>query len=219
MPTLGEQIRAARTEKRLSLKQLAEKLGVTVAAISQWETGAASPSNKNRAKLSAILNISAQEMLGVYVEHPATLVKDVASIIRPMDFTGDAVPVYAHRVGEDGVLHIEKRPVGLIPRADYLRFSQYAFGVEVMNDAMSPAFERRDIVIINPDRAVIPGDDVLVVRGFNATDDAAFEAVVCRLVAETASHWNVRQFHPARDFKLAKSDWPRALHVAGKQSR
>ena len=219
MPTLGEQIKAARKEKRLSLQQLAQQLGVTVAAVSQWETGASNPSNKNRAKLSSMLNISAQEMLGVYSELPATVVRDVGSNIRPIDFTGDAVPVFWHRVGEDGVLHIEKRPVNLVPRTDYLRFSQYAFGLEVMHDSMSPAYERRDIAIMNPDRPVVAGDDVLIVRGFEAKSEDPFEAVLCRLLNETATHWVCRQYNPARDFKLAKETWPRALHVAGKRSR
>lgn len=219
MATLGEQIKAARKEKRLSLQQLATQLGVTVAAISQWETGASSPSNKNRAKLSAILNISAQNMLGVYAEVPATVVKDVSSGIRPIDFTGDAVPVFWHRVGEDGVLHFEKRPVNVVPRADYLRFSQYAFGLEVMHDSMSPAYERRDVAIINPDRPVVGGDDVLVVRGFEVKSEDPFEGVLCRLTSETATHWVCRQYNPARDFKLPKETWPRALHVAGKRSR
>lgn len=219
MASLAENIRAARKEKRLSLQQLAAQLGVTVAAVSQWETGASSPSMKNRAKLSSILQLPAADMLEVYAEVPTLKVQNIPGSIVPVDFAGEPVPIYWHRPGEDGVLHIERRPVGIIPRTDYLRYSKYAFGIECHGDQMAPVFERRDVVIINPDRPVVAGDDVVLVRGFEPKDDLPFEGILRRLLAESATHWLVRQYNPAKDYKLAKADWPKALHVAGKRSR
>lgn len=218
MPTLAENIRAARKEKRLSLQDLATQLGVTVAAVSQWETGASAPSMKNRAKLSALLQLPASEMLEVYTEVPTLIPQKLAGGITPIDFEGDPIPIWWHRE-EDGVLHIERRPVGMIPRTHYLRYSKYAFGIECHGDIMAPVFERRDVAIINPDRPVAPGDDVVLVRNYEPDSNGAFEGVLRRLLADAGTHWLVRQYNPQKDYKLTKADWPRALHVAGKQSR
>lgn len=219
MMTLGEKIRAARKAKRWSLQQVADQLGVTLAAVSQWETGASKPSGKSRAKLSQILNLSASDLLEVYAEIPTLKVQHIPPALSPVEFEGDPVPVYWHTVGEDGVLHIERRPIGMIPRMDYLRYSRFAFGIECYGDQMAPVFERRDIVIVNPDRPVVPGDDVVLVRNFNPKDVGPFEGILRRLLGETATHWVVRQYNPPKDYKLAKSDWPKALHVGGKKSR
>lgn len=135
---------------------------------------------------------------------------------RPVE---ESVPVWWNRHLGAGLLHIERRVVDVVPRSEFLRYAMYSFGIEVMQDDMSPAFERRDVVVLNPDRAVQAGDDVLVVKGYGEKSVEPFEAVLRRLVAETETHWVVRQYHPAKDYKLAKSEWTRALHVAGKRSR
>ncbi len=201
------------------MQQVAEQLGVTLAAVSQWETGVSRPSGKSRAKLSQLLNLSASDLLEVYTEVPTLKPQTLPPTIVPVDFAGEPVPIYWHSVGEDGVMNIEKRPVSVIPRTDYLKYSKYAFGIECMGDQMSPVYERRDIVVINPDRAVVPGDDVVLVRHYEPKDAEPFEGILRRLLAETPTHWTVRQYNPPKDYKLAKADWPRALHVAGKRSR
>ncbi len=133
---------------------------------------------------------------------------------------GEMIPVYyVQSAGGDGVLQILKRPVGLMAVPDGLRYSHHAFGIECLGDYMSPAFERRDVVICNPDREPVPGDDVVLVRGFSVGDTSPFEGILRRLVAESEGHWHVQQFNPERKYRLSKLDWPRALHVAGKKSR
>jgi hypothetical protein len=131
----------------------------------------------------------------------------------------DAMPILWGKPVGDGVLQMERRVIGMIPRTEFLRYAQYSFGLEVMHDDMSPAFERRDTVVVNPDRAVAPGDDVLLVRDYDERGTSGFQAILRRLVKDTDTHWIVRQFTPAREYKLAKEEWPRALHIAGKRSR
>ena len=55
---LGEQIKKARFEKRLTQVQLAEKLGLTAAAVSMWETGVNVPPLPVYFKLVKILGIN-----------------------------------------------------------------------------------------------------------------------------------------------------------------
>ena len=139
--------------------------------------------------------------------------------LQAVEVLGDAVPVFWNRAGNNGMLHIERRTVSVVPRTEYLRYSKYAFGLEVMSDFMAPVFERRDVLIINPDRAVVPGDDVLIVQGYELAGQGPFSGHLCRLLAETPDHWSVRQYTPAREFQLAKGEWPVALHITGKRSR
>ena len=143
----------------------------------------------------------------------------LAGALRPLEPPEGTVPVYWHRSGSDGMLHIEKRAIGVAPRAGHLRFSRHAFGLEIQADHMSPVYERRDVALINPDRAVVVGDDVLIVRSFEPLTQAPMEGYLCRLLAETADRWTVRHFTPAHDFTLPKAVWTTALHVAGKWSR
>lgn len=56
--TLGERIRDRRRSLRMSQKEIADKIGVSVAAISLWEKDKASPSSDNMKSLAAALNCS-----------------------------------------------------------------------------------------------------------------------------------------------------------------
>jgi SOS-response transcriptional repressor LexA len=149
----------------------------------------------------------------------ATVPLQSALGISPLRPVEESVPVWWNRHLGAGLLHIERRVVDVVPRSEFLRYALYSFGLEVMQDDMSPAFERRDVIVVNPDRAVQAGDDVLLVKGYEEKSAAPFDATLRRLVRETDDHWVVRQFSPVKDHKLAKSEWTRALHVAGKRSR
>ncbi|HPS31253.1 MAG TPA: XRE family transcriptional regulator [bacterium] len=54
---LGEKLRFIRNLKDLSLRELAEKIGITKMAISNWENGVAQPSKENILKLCDIFNM------------------------------------------------------------------------------------------------------------------------------------------------------------------
>lgn len=133
--------------------------------------------------------------------------------------TDEAIPVWWNKQLGAGVLHIERRMVDAVPRFEFLKYAKFSFALEVVADEMAPLFERRDTVVVNPDRAVAPGDDVLLVKGYEEKSIAPFEAMLRRLIKETDTHWHVRQFRPAKDYKVSKDEWSRALHVAGKWSR
>lgn len=61
MSTVGGRIRAARVAKGLTMDQLADKIGVTKGAVSQWESGKIDQlSAQNLLKLSGTLEVSAR---------------------------------------------------------------------------------------------------------------------------------------------------------------
>ena len=61
--SLGEAIKAHRTEKRMTQELVAESLGVSRQAVSKWESGASDPSTSNLLALARLLGISAEELL------------------------------------------------------------------------------------------------------------------------------------------------------------
>lgn len=61
--TIGEKIKKARKEQHMSQEMLAEKLGVTVQAVSKWECGVNYPDILNLPQIADYLNISLDELL------------------------------------------------------------------------------------------------------------------------------------------------------------
>jgi transcriptional regulator with XRE-family HTH domain len=62
-PEMGEHLREARRGRRLSLRDLAERLGVSPSLISQIETGRANPSVSTLYAIAAELDVSLDELL------------------------------------------------------------------------------------------------------------------------------------------------------------
>ena len=61
--SLGEALKAHRTEKQMTQEFVAETLGVSRQAVSKWETGAADPSTANLLALAKLYGVSAEELL------------------------------------------------------------------------------------------------------------------------------------------------------------
>lgn len=58
MSSISVRIKDARKLKKLTQAQVAEELGVTTSAVSQWEQGATEPSISNLEKLSRLLDVT-----------------------------------------------------------------------------------------------------------------------------------------------------------------
>ena len=62
--SLNERIKAFRKEKHMSQRQLAMKVNVSQGAVSQWETGATTPTAEQITPLADAFGITADELLG-----------------------------------------------------------------------------------------------------------------------------------------------------------
>lgn len=61
--SLGEALKAHRTQCKMTQEFVAEHLGVSRQAVSKWETGASDPSTSNLLALAKLYGISAVELL------------------------------------------------------------------------------------------------------------------------------------------------------------
>lgn len=66
--SIGTTIKRLRREKDITQEQLAEYLGITSRAVSQWETVKTSPDISMIAPLTSIFNITSDQLLGIDIE-------------------------------------------------------------------------------------------------------------------------------------------------------
>ena len=118
--------------------------------------------------------------------------------------------------GAEGAMILSSEPVAWIPRDTRLDGVAEAYGCFVSGDSMEPAYERGNLLLVNPSTNVAPGDDCLFLR--EASDGTRY-ALIKRLVKFTTQGWTVKQYNPPRTYVLARKEWQKAHLVIGKYNR
>lgn len=62
---MGEKLKSLRIEKKLTQKQVADRIGLAISAVSSYESGARYPSYDVLAKLARIFHVSTDYLLGM----------------------------------------------------------------------------------------------------------------------------------------------------------
>lgn len=65
MVNMGEKLRSLRTENKLTQKQVADRVGLAISAISSYESGVRYPSYESLIKLSKMFHVSTDYLLGL----------------------------------------------------------------------------------------------------------------------------------------------------------
>lgn len=171
--TVGERIHALRKGKKLSQVTLAKKVGVSNAAISQWERSETEPKGDNLMSLAAALECSPSHLLyGDAIDENITYVGKVRPGLVPV--VGDAV------LGVDGMIDmVEDRGGWLKIYSD----DPNAYGLRVRGDSMWPRIQSGEFVLIEPGTSVHSGDEVFVrtadghnmIKVLNYTRDGGYQ--------------------------------------------
>jgi len=98
---------------------------------------------------------------------------------------------------------LSNEPVSWNPRDPRLEGIQEVYGCFVSGDSMEPAYERGNLLLVNPPSEVSPGDDCIFLR---ETADGARYVLIKRLVRRNDASWTVNRLRAAGD--------PRAEYVA-----
>ena len=145
------------------------------------------------------------KVLGVSVEYLA--IGETAAAVGPAVVATSTrdFPVYAAaRGGDEGALVMDSTPIQYIARPDPLLTVTSGFGVYVIGDSMSPAYEQGDVALVHPGLPPRRGADVILVRSdIHGTPDA----LIKRLIGWNDEAWEVRQYNPPRDFTLSGAEW------------
>ena len=120
-PTVGQNIRRFRKEKTLTQSELAELLGVSVQAVSKWETDVGMPDISQIVPLARVLDVTTDRLLGMEdTEQDAAfdeLKKRIGRSDRyAFDFSRDGVDT--HYVYETAVSYFDQHPTS--PKIAYI---------------------------------------------------------------------------------------------------
>ncbi|ESZ52798.1 MULTISPECIES: XRE family transcriptional regulator [unclassified Mesorhizobium] len=162
--TLGETIKAARKAKDLTLASVANSMGVSLQAVSQWESDTTTPTGGRLIKLSNLLGIDLapaggrRELLPFKAEgkvFAAPLISRVTA--------GSWSPVIAEQPlpPDTQAFEIHWEPAG------------YAFSLEIDGDSMLPEFQSGDVIIVDTGLRPLPGD--CVVAAIESEEEATFK--------------------------------------------
>lgn len=152
---LGQRLRIARCDAGLTQLELADQIGVTTQAVSQWECGAKIPKRDNLLALSNILGISLSRLLQDLHGRAAndSLPGSVA------DRGGFEVPLIA----QADVTHPNKDLVRKSIVSASFNCGQDSFALTVEDTACAPRYPVDTVLIFDPSQRAEPGDFVVAV--------------------------------------------------------
>ncbi|AVH40636.1 XRE family transcriptional regulator [Agrobacterium tumefaciens] len=168
---LGKKLIAARHAKRMTQAQIAEKLGVTVQAVSQWEKDRTIPGTANMRKLMGLLDIdldanmsSLDQGVNIGINVSAPLIKEFPTI-----FFAEG----EQDVTEDDWLDWDEMPFGKPVERLTINWEPIGniFAITVKDMSMAPDFIEGDYLIIDSGMKVRPG-----ALAFVQTRDPSFDS-------------------------------------------
>lgn len=196
----GTRIRIARKARGLTHKEVADFLGITESAVSQWEAGRTFPSPGQITKLATYLQVSVGGILtGVSGGAETTPAADNLT-----DFTGypSDVPVYGvNRIGLNGAFLVGSNIVEYVKRLPGIAKLTDVYAVNIVSDIMAPWAREGDIVYVSPSRPPAVNSMVLV----NSKDPETGEAMtlVKEYLGRVGSSFKLRQYNPDKIVELA----------------
>lgn len=235
MNEIGRLIRKARKDKRLTLEELAQRIGVSRSAVNQWELGTSTPESKRFPSICSVLEIDPRDLHadasapdqrpvdGIVTRGAASstgrAIGGVRQMSAPFGWLGAILPVFGSYDVGGGIMMLTEEPIGPPePRPSFAGESTGAFGVIVEHDMMSPAYRRGDRLLLLPHKPAVPGDDVVL---FSAKPGEArkVRSVVRHLLQRTETHWVCEQHNPHKREKFALADFPLCYRVESVRRR
>ena len=167
MKKYSNRVKELRLAKSLSQEQLAEKIGLTKQAISQYERGDRNPSMAVLGALCDFFNVSSDYLLGIdsvtlrFVgKNEIDKLESKSSVRIPvLGRVAAGVPIDAI----EDVLDWEEIPEAMAATGEF-------FGLKIKGDSMQPRIAEGDVVIVRSQPDAESGDVVIVqVNGDTAT--------------------------------------------------
>jgi SOS-response transcriptional repressor LexA len=166
--------------------------------------------------LALLLGVSPDDLRSTAPPMGGRLEGDLRGAGSPRAADRADLPVYASAEGGGGIIIITSEPIDFIRRPEPLLSVRDGYACYIIGDSMSPAYEQGDLLLVHPGRPARPGDDCAFMRD---QDDGTQQALIKRLLRSTTEKWRVRQFNPAKDFDLDRSQWRKIQLIVGKYSR
>jgi phage repressor protein C with HTH and peptisase S24 domain len=197
---MGGRIREARKAREMTMVELAEAIGVTQPAISQWESGQDPPGRESLQKLSKALGVPMSLLLGEAPALAANIArKERAAAVNAMSID---VPVQGVAVGgTNGDFRFNGQVVDYVRRPPGIANLRNVYALWILGDSMSPWNKDGDLIYVSPARPPAVGDHI-VVQMHDAADGEPGIAMVKLLVGKTPTQLKLSQYNPQRDFTV-----------------
>lgn len=155
---IGDRIRALRTNSGMTQVELAYKLNISNSTLSQYESGARTPSDDMKLKIAALFQVSTDYLLsGTSASTVSTKSKGVR--IPVLGEVRAGYPVEA----VENIIDYEEIDEELARHGEY-------FALRIKGDSMEPRFTEGDVVIVRKQQTADSGDIVVaLVNGDSAT--------------------------------------------------
>lgn len=175
-------IKEARKASKLTQRQVSEALNVTAATYSRYENNLIQPDPQTLLKISKILNVSVDYLLGVETQQPSSQGVKIPVLGRVVA----GIPIEA----VTDILDYEEIPAAMAASGEY-------FALRVQGDSMAPRIKEGDVVIVRRQEEVENGEVAIVlVNGNEATiKEVQFSQFGITLVAWNPSVYTPR-FYP-----------------------
>lgn len=195
---LGIRIREHRKARGMTMVEVAQAIGVSQPAISQWESGIAPPGRESLVELGKLWHVP----VGVLMGDP-DLKAGKKGGVTPAGVMPSDVPVQGTAVGgASGDFRFNGDVVDYVRRPPGITHMRNVYALWVVGDSMAPWNKDGDLIYVSPARPTAPGDYVVVQMNDQADGEPGV-AMVKQLVARTPTQLKLGQFNPEKEFTVA----------------
>lgn len=154
---IGDRIRALRINAGMTQVELANKLNISNSTLSQYESGARTPSDDMKLKIAALFQVSTDYLLSGTTNTVNTKTKGVQ-----IPVLGEVRAGYPMEAVEN-IIDYEEIDEEMARRGEF-------FALRIKGDSMEPKFSEGDVVIVRKQETADSGDIVVaLVNGDSAT--------------------------------------------------
>lgn len=230
MVTFGQLLKTARARKKLTQRAIAEKLGVSTSAVSQWETDETVPDLRRLVEFGLLLDLEIKEMMEAIGTTEGRLSRteiytspkseSLPERIREAVRSG-GLPVFSAKTfrddPEDGDVQwpdgfeIVEAIIDIVHRPPRLREREDVYALYVPGSEMVPWREAGDLIVVDVKRPPKIGDHVIV--RMNA-ENGRFRHLLRKLAGFGDSTFIFHQYRPDREQRLKHTEVVELLRIA-----
>lgn len=216
---LGKIIQDAREKLGLTQTALAEKIGVSRSAVSQWEANLTTPENPNMKKIAKALALDERVLRGLPLDNPlppdlqegtgVSLDRSITvnqrgelPLTLPIRGTLSTGPGGVFSMGEDRTTSYVRRPPRLEGRDD-------VYGLYVEDTTMQPAFRPGSLILLEESPPPKIGDDIVI--EFAPVDGAGGRPILRHLLAADEDSYTLQQLSPPATTTVSRAQ-VRTIH-------
>ncbi len=199
---IGSQIRIARKQRGLVMKDVADAIGVTTGAVGNWERGANVLSMENLQAVARYLELDPvalsrgeiKNLTDTELLSDAEIISDPGPAPRgPMDIEVLGVAVG----GDDGDFSLNGEVAGYVRRPPGIAHLRKVFALHILSDSMVPRYDPGEMIYCGG-RDPVPGDHI-VIEMFPEEGQRIGKAYVKKLVKRTTTQLICAQYNPAKE--------------------